>query len=170
MRGKIVLYKGFSSNLDCNKVSVESGVRRSGEHDNEDCNLRDLETLAIRNALQKHNCNVSEGNTFPTFHKVDIGHQFFDPSPTNSDEDRASQGFVFKSPVSKVSMESSGCESQQVGYEDCSIRDLEARAIRNALQKHNCNVSEASRRLGISRSSIYRKMRGSGIVKMSLVN
>jgi transcriptional regulator of acetoin/glycerol metabolism len=54
--------------------------------------------------------------------------------------------------------------------DDCSIRDLEAIAIRNALRKHNCNVSEVSRTLGISRSSIYRKMRGSGIVKTSLIN
>ena len=113
---------------------------------------------------------VDHGTRFRHSARATLTTNSVDPSPTNSDEDRASQGFLFKSPVSKVSVESSGCESQQVGYEDCSIRDLEARAIRNALQKHNCNVSEASRSLGISRSSIYRKMRGSGIVKMSLVN
>jgi sigma-54 dependent transcriptional regulator, acetoin dehydrogenase operon transcriptional activator AcoR len=93
-----------------------------------------------------------------------------DPSPTNSEEDRALQNILFKSPASKVAVESNERRFEQLGDEDCSIRDLEARAIRNALQKYNCNVSEASRSLGISRSSIHRKMRGSGIVKMSLVN
>jgi sigma-54 dependent transcriptional regulator, acetoin dehydrogenase operon transcriptional activator AcoR len=92
---------------------------------------------------------VDHGTRFRHFAKATSAANSVNSSPTNSDEDHASQGFLFKSPVSKVSVESSGCESQQLGDEDCSIRDLEARAIRNALQRHNCNVSEASRSLGI---------------------
>ena len=59
---------------------------------------------------------------------------------------------------------------RRIDDEDYSMRDVQAIAIRNALKRHNCNVSKASRSLGISRSSIYRKMKGSGIVKTSLVN
>jgi transcriptional regulator with PAS, ATPase and Fis domain len=96
--------------------------------------------------------------------------QHFLAAATAPANNRALQGFLFESPRSQVSLESSARRFQERGDEDCSLRDLETIAIRNALQKHNCNVSEASRSLGISRSSIYRKMRGSGIVKTSLVN
>jgi DNA-binding NtrC family response regulator len=100
-------------------------------------------------------------------HRAPSQHFLAATAPANN---RALQGFLFESPRGQVSVESSARRSQERGDEDCSLRDLETIAIRNALQKHNCNVSEASRSLGISRSSIYRKMRGSGIVKTSLVN
>jgi len=40
---------------------------------------------------------------------------------------------------------------------------MELEAIRNALREHDCNVSKVSRMLGISRSSLYRKMRTIGV-------
>ena len=43
------------------------------------------------------------------------------------------------------------------------MRDLEANVIRNAMQEYSGNVSQVSRRLGISRSTIYRKMREFGM-------
>jgi transcriptional regulator of acetoin/glycerol metabolism len=39
------------------------------------------------------------------------------------------------------------------------LDDLELQAIREALEKHRGNVSAASRQLGISRNTIYRKMK-----------
>jgi DNA-binding NtrC family response regulator len=43
------------------------------------------------------------------------------------------------------------------------IKDVEADVIRNALQEYNCNIAQVSRLLGISRSTIYRKMREIGL-------
>lgn len=43
------------------------------------------------------------------------------------------------------------------------MRDLEASVIRNAMQEYSGNVTKVSRRLGISRSTIYRKMREFGM-------
>jgi len=51
-----------------------------------------------------------------------------------------------------------------------SIRDLEADAIRDALREFNCNISKVSRHLGISRSTVYRKMREIGINRTLTVN
>src|SRR5262249_9586583 len=42
------------------------------------------------------------------------------------------------------------------------LSDIEADVIREALHRHNFNISRASRALGISRSTIYRKMREIG--------
>jgi transcriptional regulator with PAS, ATPase and Fis domain len=50
------------------------------------------------------------------------------------------------------------------------MRDLEAEAIRHALREYNCNISKVSRSLGISRSTVYRKMREIGINKTFNVN
>ena len=50
------------------------------------------------------------------------------------------------------------------------MRDLEAEAIRHALQEFNCNISKVSRSLGISRSTVYRKMREIGINRTFTVN
>ena len=50
------------------------------------------------------------------------------------------------------------------------MRDLEAEAIRHALQEYNCNISKVSRSLGISRSTVYRKMREIGINRTFTVN
>jgi transcriptional regulator with PAS, ATPase and Fis domain len=44
-----------------------------------------------------------------------------------------------------------------------SLSDIEADVIRDTLRKHNFNISRASRALGISRSTIYRKMREIGV-------
>ena len=40
------------------------------------------------------------------------------------------------------------------------LRDIEADVIRFALEHYNGNVSAAARRLGIGRSTIYRKTEG----------
>jgi PAS domain S-box-containing protein len=51
-----------------------------------------------------------------------------------------------------------------------SIHDIEAEAIRHALREHNCNISKVSRSLGISRSTVYRKMREIGINRTFNIN
>ena len=40
-----------------------------------------------------------------------------------------------------------------------SLQDLELDAIRRAVEQAGGNISEASKRLGISRNTIYRKLR-----------
>ncbi len=50
------------------------------------------------------------------------------------------------------------------------VRDFEADAIRRALREHNCNISKVSRSLGLSRSTVYRKMRDIGISRTIDVN
>jgi transcriptional regulator of acetoin/glycerol metabolism len=50
------------------------------------------------------------------------------------------------------------------------MRDLTAEAIRHALREYNCNISQVSRSLGISRSTVYRKMREIGINRTFNVN
>jgi sigma-54 dependent transcriptional regulator, acetoin dehydrogenase operon transcriptional activator AcoR len=43
---------------------------------------------------------------------------------------------------------------------DVSLADIEASAVSAALQAHDGNVSAAARALGVSRTTVYRKMRG----------
>ena len=45
------------------------------------------------------------------------------------------------------------------------MREIEADAIRSALREYDCNISKVSRALGISRSTIYRKMRENGLIR-----
>jgi sigma-54 dependent transcriptional regulator, acetoin dehydrogenase operon transcriptional activator AcoR len=113
---------------------------------------------------------VDHGTCFRDFVRPTLANEPVERSRANLCENPASRAFLFQSRGSQVSVQTGAGRSPRLGDEECSIRNLEATAIRNALQKHNCNVSEASRSLGISRSSIYRKMRGSGIVKTSLVS
>ena len=44
-----------------------------------------------------------------------------------------------------------------------SLRDIEDDAIRIALDRYNGQMSEVARRLGIGRSTLYRKIRDLGI-------
>jgi Bacterial regulatory protein, Fis family/Transposase IS66 family len=113
---------------------------------------------------------VDHGTCLRDFVRPTLASKPVDQSRAILCENPALRGFLFESPASQVSVQTGAGKSQQLGDEECSFRDLEATAIRNALQKHNCNISEASRSLGISRSSIYRKMRGSGIIKTSLIS
>ncbi len=46
-----------------------------------------------------------------------------------------------------------------------SMRDLEAEALRQALHKYDGNIMMVARQLGLSRSTIYRKMKENGISK-----
>jgi PAS domain S-box-containing protein len=93
-----------------------------------------------------------------------------DPDMSHPAERRPAHDIHFGSVRGDISYETESDPSNLVIDGERSIRDLEVRAIRNALRKHNCNISEVSRSLGISRSSIYRKMRESGIMRTSLVN
>jgi DNA-binding NtrC family response regulator len=43
------------------------------------------------------------------------------------------------------------------------MRDFEAKVIRQAVEEYGGNVSEAARKLGVSRSTVYRKMREYGL-------
>lgn len=49
------------------------------------------------------------------------------------------------------------------GGEWATLKGMELDVIRQALQEHGCNISRVSRALGISRSTVYRKMREIGI-------
>ena len=44
-----------------------------------------------------------------------------------------------------------------------ALRDIEDDAIRIALDRYNGQMSEVARRLGIGRSTLYRKIRALGI-------
>ncbi|MBM3291033.1 MAG: hypothetical protein FJY92_12865, partial [Candidatus Hydrogenedentes bacterium] len=44
-----------------------------------------------------------------------------------------------------------------------SINDMEAQTIRAALERLNGNQTEAAKRLGVSRSTLWRKMKEYGI-------
>ncbi len=52
----------------------------------------------------------------------------------------------------------------QPGSDNSSLKDLQASAIRSALDQHAGNVSAAARALGVSRNTIYRALRGSDCV------
>jgi transcriptional regulator of acetoin/glycerol metabolism len=52
-----------------------------------------------------------------------------------------------------------------VAADNATLRDVELETIRNALQEYDCNISQVSRALGISRSTVYRKMREIGITR-----
>jgi len=72
---------------------------------------------------------------------------------------------------SKLPIDLAGTLGRQAQPEPLgSIRDLEADAIRDALREFNCNISKVSRHLGISRSTVYRKMREIGINRTLTVN
>jgi sigma-54 dependent transcriptional regulator, acetoin dehydrogenase operon transcriptional activator AcoR len=47
-----------------------------------------------------------------------------------------------------------------------TLDDIEMSAIRNALREHGCNISKVSRALGVSRSTLYRKMRKAGLNRL----
>jgi len=49
--------------------------------------------------------------------------------------------------------------------EDSSVREVELDLIRQAVEKFNGNVTEAARKLGLSRSTVYRRMQQYGIHK-----
>ncbi|ELR70352.1 Two-component system response regulator [Fulvivirga imtechensis AK7] len=48
-------------------------------------------------------------------------------------------------------------------FENYNLEDLEAWAIKNALKKHNGNISHAAKELGLSRGAMYRRMEKYGI-------
>lgn len=49
-----------------------------------------------------------------------------------------------------------------------SLREVEGRAIRNALHRYRGRMSETARRLGIGRSTLYRKLSEFGLEKSNL--
>ncbi len=54
-------------------------------------------------------------------------------------------------------------EQDSLSLEEYNIEDMERILIRKALQKHNGNISKASAELGLTRSSLYRRMEKYGI-------
>lgn len=54
-------------------------------------------------------------------------------------------------------------EGEPPGGEPVTLKDLEKRAIRDALRTHEGNRTAAARQLGIDPSTLYRKMRRYGI-------
>src|SRR5690606_38550172 len=46
---------------------------------------------------------------------------------------------------------------------DLNLENIEARAIRQAIARHNGNLSHAARELGLGRTTLYRKMAKHGI-------
>lgn len=51
-----------------------------------------------------------------------------------------------------------------------SVRDVELNLIRGAIKEFNGNVAEAARKLGLSRSTVYRRMQQHGIIKSVTVD
>ena len=48
-------------------------------------------------------------------------------------------------------------------FENYNLENLEAWAIKNAIKKHNGNISHAAKELGLSRGAMYRRMEKYGI-------
>ena len=44
-------------------------------------------------------------------------------------------------------------------HETLNVDDLEKKAIQNAIEKHNGNLTQAANELGFGRSTLYRKMK-----------
>jgi len=49
-------------------------------------------------------------------------------------------------------------ESENISFEDLNIEDMEKILVRKALKKHNGNITQAANELGLTRSSLYRRM------------
>ena len=60
-------------------------------------------------------------------------------------------------------METVPVEMSPPASRDVKLEDLEARAIRAAIEMHNGNLSKAAKSLGISRAALYRRMEKHGL-------
>lgn len=49
-------------------------------------------------------------------------------------------------------------EQENISFEDLNIEDMEKILVRKALKKHNGNITQAANELGLTRSSLYRRM------------
>ena len=49
-------------------------------------------------------------------------------------------------------------ERENISFEDLNIEDMEKILVRKALKKHNGNITQAANELGLTRSSLYRRM------------
>ncbi len=49
-------------------------------------------------------------------------------------------------------------ESENISFEELNIEDMEKILVRKALKKHNGNITQAANELGLTRSSLYRRM------------
>jgi two-component system response regulator HydG len=58
---------------------------------------------------------------------------------------------------------SSESKANSLTYKDFNLSGLEKLAIRKALDKHNGNISNTAKELGISRASLYRRMEKYGL-------
>lgn len=54
-------------------------------------------------------------------------------------------------------------QKEEQVFENYNLEDLEAWAIKNAIKKHNGNISHAAKELGLSRGAMYRRMEKYGI-------
>lgn len=54
-------------------------------------------------------------------------------------------------------------KSEDQVFENYNLEDIEAWAIKNAIKKHNGNISHAAKELGLSRGAMYRRMEKYGI-------
>ena len=152
-------------------------------------NIRELENVLETAAIMSGGVTIDAAtlpsrivdlkgeNTGLTDHSADLSNCSTTTLANGCSVDKGFRSSVETKALQDLESSSNNCSEQSVlrrfrriDDEDYSMRDVQAIAIRNALKRHNCNVSEASRSLGISRSSIYRKMKGSGIVRTSLVN
>jgi two-component system response regulator HydG len=58
---------------------------------------------------------------------------------------------------------SRGGDSGSNEFDDFNLESIEAWAIKNAIKKHNGNISNASKELGLSRGAMYRRMEKYGL-------
>lgn len=52
-----------------------------------------------------------------------------------------------------------GLEQRVAGHAEASLEELEARHLESVLEQANGSVDEAARRLGMSRATLYRKLK-----------
>jgi DNA-binding NtrC family response regulator len=57
----------------------------------------------------------------------------------------------------------SGEHNHNATFDNYNLEEVEAWAIKNAIKKHNGNISHAARELGLSRGALYRRMERYGI-------
>ncbi|MBN2461300.1 MAG: sigma-54-dependent Fis family transcriptional regulator [Candidatus Cloacimonetes bacterium] len=55
------------------------------------------------------------------------------------------------------------CEEEEIGFESLNLEDVEIKIIRKVLKKHHGNITQAAKELGLTRTSLYRRLEKYGL-------